>query len=218
VKRIRPIALGPFDYDRENYTKMLWVSEGFTVYYEYLILNRAGLLTRDEILDYMENQIRSYENFSGHLCQSVAEASFNTWIQPFFARGGNAPETTVSYYSKGAVLGMLLDLKIRYETKNQKSLDDVMRYLYKKFYKELKRGFTDEEFQEACEKIAGCKLSDFFEYAYTVKEIDYPRYLGYAGLEIEMPLSRGEPGNYEIRPLPNPTQLQSDILEKWLRN
>lgn len=185
VKRIRPIALGPFDYDRENYTNLLWVSEGISVYYEDVILNRAGLLSRDEVLERFQSSIARFENGSGHLFQSATESSFDTWMK-FFSRGGNTANTTISYYDKGAALGMLLDFKIRNETKNQKSLDDVMRTLYRKFYKEKKRGFTDQEFREVCESEAGGSLSEIFEYASTVKGIDYPRYFAYAGLDIDV--------------------------------
>ena len=186
VKRIRPLALGPFDYDKENYTNMLWVSEGFTVYYEYLILNRAGLMTQDEVLERFRSTIARYENVPGRLFQSAAESSFDTWIQ-FFSRGENAANTTISYYDKGAALGMLLDLKIRNETKNRASLNDVMRTLYRTFYKEKKRGFTDQEFREVCEGVAGCPLPEIFDiYAATVNDIDYPKYLAYAGLDIDV--------------------------------
>ncbi|MGA2585528.1 MAG: PDZ domain-containing protein [Candidatus Aminicenantales bacterium] len=186
VKRIRPIALGPFDYDRENYTNMLWVAEGFTVYYEDLILNRAGLLGRDEILERFRSTIARFENAPGHLVQSATQSSFDTWIQ-FFNRNENAANTTISYYDKGAALGLLLDLKIRNETKNRKSLDDVMRTLYQKFYKEKKRGFTDLEFREVCEGAAGCSLAEIFDdYAATVKDIDYGKYLAFAGLDIDV--------------------------------
>jgi predicted metalloprotease with PDZ domain len=185
VKRIRPIALGPFDYDRENYTNLLWVSEGISVYYEDVILNRAGLLSRDEVLERFQSSIARFENGSGHLFQSATESSFDTWMK-FFSRSGNTANTTISYYDKGAALGMLLDFKIRNETKNRKSLDDVMRTLYRKFYKEKKRGFTDQEFREVCENEAGGSLSEIFEYASTVKEIDYPRYFAYAGLDIDV--------------------------------
>jgi len=186
VKRIRPIELGPFDYDKENYTKMLWVSEGFTVYYEYLVLNRAGLMDRNGVLRELGSVIRNYESIPGHLFQSVEESSFDTWIQ-FFNRSENASNTTISYYDKGCALGMLLDLKIRYESGNQKSLDDVMRTLYQIYYKEKKRGFTDEEFRNVCEETAGCSLSGIFDvYVLTTKEIDYNKYLNYAGLELDM--------------------------------
>jgi predicted metalloprotease with PDZ domain len=193
VKRIRPIALGPFDYDRENYTDMLWMSEGFTSYYEDVILSRAGLLTRDEYLERARSNIVNYESIPGHLFQSASQASFDTWIQ-FFNRGPNAANTTISYYDKGAALGMLLDLKIRNETRNRKSLDDVMRTLYQQYYKERKRGFTDKEFREVCESTAGTSLSEIFDvYASTTKDIDYSKYLAYAGLDIDTQI-RDVPG------------------------
>ena len=186
VKRIRPIELGPFNYDRENYTTMLWLSEGFTVYYEYLVLNRADLMSRDKVLKELSSVIRSYENVPGHLFQSAAESSFDTWIQ-FFNRSENASNTTISYYDKGCAIGLLLDLRIRYESKNQKSLEDVMRQVYQVYYKEKKRGFTEAEFREACEKTAGVELDEIFDiYVPTVKEIDYKKYLGYAGLRIDI--------------------------------
>ena len=103
----------------------------------------------------------------------------------FFTRDGNAANTTISYYDKGAALGLLLDLAIRHESKNARSLDDVMRTLYRTYYKEKKRGFTDEEFREACERTAGVGLGEIFEYAATAKDIDYAKYFGYAGLDID---------------------------------
>ena len=185
VKRIRPLALGPFDYDRENYTNMLWVSEGFTVYYEGLILKRAGLFTRDDLLRQFQSSIRGCENAPGHIFQSAAASSFDTWLQSF-TRTGNGVNTTISYYDKGAALGMLLDLKIRNESKNKKSLDDVMRFLYQSYGKQKRRGFTDQEFRRACEDAAGVALPEVFEYASTVKDIDYPKYLAYAGMDIDV--------------------------------
>jgi len=186
VKRIRPVALGPFDYDRENYTRLLWVSEGFTLYYEDLILKRAGLITREDVFEAARSNIANYENIPGHRFQSAAEASFDTWLHSF-GRGDNAANTTISYYDKGAALGMLLDFKIRAETQNRRSLDDVMRALYQEYYKEKKRGFTDCEFRALCERIAGCPLAEIFEvYVSTTKDIDYARYLAYAGLAIDI--------------------------------
>ena len=149
VKRIRPIALGPFDYDKENYTRMLWVSEGFTVYYEGLILNRAGLFTRADVLKQFQSSISGTENSPGRLFQSAEASSYDTWIQSFF-RSGNAANTTISYYEKGDALGVLLDLAIRNASANRKSLDDVMRTLYRVYAKEKGRGFTDLEFRQAC--------------------------------------------------------------------
>ncbi len=186
VKRIRPIALGPFDYDKENYTHMLWVSEGITVYYEYVILRRAGFLTQDEFFRRIQRTITKYESRPGRLFQSATESSFDTWMK-FFDRNENSANTAISYYDKGAALGLLLDLKIRHESKNQKSLDSVMRTLYEKYYKAKKRGFTDREYRKECEDAAGCHLSEIFDvYVPTTKEIDYQKYFAYAGLDIDV--------------------------------
>ena len=199
VKRIRPIALGPFDYDRENYTNMLWVSEGFTSYYSSLIMERAGLTSRDQYLNSLSTGVSRLESGSGRLFQSVAQSSMDTWISG--GRGGgsgaeNAANTTISYYAKGGALGPVLDLTIRNQTKNRKSLDDVMRTVYKEYFQEKKRGFTDEEFREVCERIAGVGLSEFFDgYIYSTKEVDYPKYYAYAGLKMDTEL-RALPGAY----------------------
>jgi len=185
VKRIRPIALGPFDYDRENLTNMLWVAEGLTRYYGELIVKRAGLITRDEYFDRARLNIMRYENLPGRMFQSVVESSFETWTQ-FFSRSENAANTTISYYDKGGALGMLLDFKIRNDTQNRQSLDDVMRALYRQFYKDKQRGFTDQEFRQVCESVAGGGLDEIFDvYALTVKDIDYSRYFALAGVDID---------------------------------
>jgi predicted metalloprotease with PDZ domain len=186
VKTIRPIALGPFDYDKENYTTMLWFSEGVTSYYENIILNRAGLFTRSDVLDELKTSICNYESIPGHLFQSAAQSSFDAWIY-FFNRSENASNTTISYYDKGVALGMLLDLAIRHDSENKRSLDDVMKELYHVYYKDKKRGFTDKEFRDACEKMAGSSLDTIFDvYVNTTGPIDYEKYLGYAGLRIDL--------------------------------
>jgi predicted metalloprotease with PDZ domain len=185
VKRIRPIELGPFDYDNGNRTKMLWLSEGITVYYEYIILRRAGLTTNEEVLKAFQSSIKEYESKPGRYFQTPAEASYTTWEDGPFGRTGDEVNKTISPYDKGPLLGLILDFKIRHETKNRKSLDDVMRLLYNKYYKQKERGFTEEEFKKECESIAGVSLSDFFDYIYTLKQVDYPTYLNYAGLTID---------------------------------
>lgn len=185
AKRIRPIELGPFDYDKGSRTDMLWVAEGITSYYERFCLKRAGLITEDDLFKNFENHIRAYENKPGRLFQSVAQASYDTWADGPFGRTGDDVNKTISYYDKGPVLAMMLDFKIRHETRNKRSLDDVMRTLYKDFYQAKRRGYTAKEFREVCEKTAGVPLSSFFEYIYTVNDVDYAKYLGYAGLTID---------------------------------
>jgi len=184
IKTIRPIALGPFDYDRENYTNMLWVSEGFTVYYENIIMNRAGFMTRDEMLESLSRSISAYESIPGSRVQSATLSSFDTWIN-FFSFSENSQNTTISYYDKGCGLGLLLDLKIRQSSGNSKSLDDVMRTLYYDYHKKLGRGFTDGEFRAECEKAAGTDLGELFGWASSTVRPDYDRYLDYAGLYLK---------------------------------
>ncbi len=212
VKAIRPMALGPFDYDGENNTDMLWFSEGGTVYYEYLILNRAGFLSGEECLKSFSAIIADNENNPAHRTQSVAEASQKAWTQSFF---GNDQE--VSYYDKGLALSMLLDLRIRHETKNNKSLDDVMRRCYNEFYKKKQRGFSAGEFRQVCEEVAGVSLADFFVYIGSTGEIDYAKYFAYAGLTIEIPGDIKTKGTFRITRSPQPTPMQLEIFRGWLK-
>jgi predicted metalloprotease with PDZ domain len=210
AKRIRPIELGPFDYRRPNRTRMLWVAEGFTVYYEHLILKRAGLTDRDDVLGALAGAIGSNESRPGRLVQSAADASWNTWKDGPF---GGDEKTTVNCYTKGTVLGLLLDLAIRHETHNERSLDDVMRLLYREYHQKQNRGYTEAEFRAACEEVAGAPLTEILDYASTNAEIDYAKYLGYAGLALELPPAVDET---RITPLPNATPAQQAILDAWL--
>jgi predicted metalloprotease with PDZ domain len=186
VKRIRPLALGPFDYDQENVTSMLWVSEGLSVYYEDVLLVRAGLLTRDHYLRRMASGITSFENAPGRNYQSATESSRNAWNSGSGIAGDR--NTTISYYDNGAMLGAMLDLSIRAATDNRHSLDDVMRTLYRKFYLEQKRGFTDAEFRAVCEEAAGgsAPVAAVFDYASTTREIDFAGHFALAGLRLDL--------------------------------
>lgn len=212
AKRVRPIELGPFDYQQENRTRMLWVAEGFTLYYEHLILHRAGLTSRDHLLEQLAGHIQRHESRPGRLVQSPAQASWNTWDEGPF---GGAPETTVSCYDAGAVVGLLLDLAIRQETAGQKSLDDVMRLLYRKFYQQLGRGYTEEEFREACAQVAGAPLTEVLGYATSAGQIDYDKHLGPAGLVLERWEEDGEE-QCALRVSDSITSAQRALLAGWL--
>jgi predicted metalloprotease with PDZ domain len=184
VKRLRPIALGPFDYDHENYTRSLWIAEGFTTYYQNAIMRRAGLHTPDVYLSVIAANISAGENLAGNKVQSLTDASFDAWIK-YYRPNENSPNTNASYYGKGANVGMLLDLEIINNSKVARSLDDVMKYAYDEYYKTKKRGYTDAEFKAALEKFAGIKLDEFYEkYINGVENIDYNKYLGYAGYKL----------------------------------
>ncbi|MDX5348055.1 MAG: PDZ domain-containing protein, partial [Hymenobacteraceae bacterium] len=184
VKRLRPEPLGPFNYDAENYTKLLWVSEGFTSFYDDLLVCRAGLMSPDRYMEIVGSSISYVENTAGNKVQTVTESSFDAWIK-FYRRNENSANSEVSYYSKGAVIAMLLNLEIIKETKGEKSLDDVMKYMYDRYYKKLDRGFTDAEVKEALEKFTGKKLDTFFEkYVNGTETPDYNAYFAAAGLKL----------------------------------
>src|SRR6266550_3062774 len=160
VKRIRPDALGPFDYTKENYTRLLWVAEGITEYYGNLIVRRAGLISNQVYLQHLAQQIQDFQETPGRKVMSAEDASFDSWIK-FYRPDENTVNSQISYYDKGELLGLLLDLDIRRRTNNAKSLDDVMRYLYAEFFQKG-RNYTPGDFQKACELAAGANLNDFF--------------------------------------------------------
>ncbi|WP_210515219.1 M61 family metallopeptidase [Hymenobacter terricola] len=190
VKRIRPVALGPFNYDQENYTHMLWVSEGMTEYYSKQINERAGVISKEEYLGKLGNAITEVENTPGNRIQSAAESSFDAWIK-YYRPNENAINTQISYYSKGDLIGTWLDLNIAEATKGEKHLDDVFQLLYDTYYKKAGRGFTDQEFQDAVATVASRRYDDFFQNSvYGTKPIDFNTTLGYAGLALtNTPLS-----------------------------
>jgi len=184
VKRLRPIALGPFDYDNENYTTNLWIAEGFTAYYQDLIVRRTQLYAPQNYLDLMARQITQLENQPGLKVQSAAMASYDAWIKAYRPTE-NSVNTSISYYTKGAVVAMMLDLEIINNSKGKSALDDVMRYMYNEYYKTKKRGYTDAEFKAALEKFAGKNLDEFYaRYIDGVADIDYNSYLTYAGCKL----------------------------------
>ena len=183
VKRLRPIALGPFDYDNENYTTDLWIAEGFTAYYVDITLRHAGLIDSANYLNVLSNDINSVENAAGRKYQSLSEASYDAWIKAY-RPDENTANTTISYYNKGSVIAMLLNLEIINDSNAKYSLDDVMRYMYTEYYKTKKRGYTDSEFKAGLEKFAGKNLDAFYKkYVYGTDDIDYNKYLGYAGYQ-----------------------------------
>ena len=184
VKRIRPDALGPFDYTKENYTRNLWVAEGITNYYGNLMPRRAGLISERTYFESLARQIKNFQNTPGRLEMSAEDASFNSWIKEY-RPDENSVNSQISYYDKGELLGLLLDLNIRRRTNDAKSLDDVMRYLYHAFYQK-NRNYTPADFQKTCELMAGASLEDFFaRYVRGVAELPYNEFLSAAGLRLD---------------------------------
>ncbi len=162
VKRLRPEALGPFDYENENYTHHLWLSEGFTSYYANYITWKAGFIPETDFLKETASNIAYVENMPGNYVQTVAEASFDAWIK-YYRPNENSRNATISYYSKGEVLGTFFNLWILKNSKGQKNLNDLMQYLYQTTYVEKSRGFTDQEVMEAFSYIAGKSAKEIFK-------------------------------------------------------
>lgn len=185
-KRIRPEPLGPFDYCRENYTRNLWVVEGFTTYYTELILLRAGLMSRERFLERLGDSIARHEALPGRLHQSLEDSSFDTWIK-FYRPDAHTPNSQVSYYHKGWLVAMALDLEIRRASAGARSLDDVLRVLWAR-WRERDVGFPEDGpggIQSVAEEVYGGSLDGFFErYVRGVAEIDFDEHLAAAGLAL----------------------------------
>jgi predicted metalloprotease with PDZ domain len=183
IKRLRPIELGPFDYEREAYTRSLWAIEGITEYYGHLLLHRAGLTTREEFLDALSEKIESLQTTPGRLVQSAAQASFDAWIK-LYRPDENTANTSISYYTKGAVIAFLLDALIRHGSRSTRCLDDVMRAAYEQF--SGPRGFTGQQFRGLVEDAAGRSLSKFWADAIDgTAELKYAEALDYFGLRFK---------------------------------
>lgn len=181
VKRMRPIALGPFDYDNENYTTNLWTSEGFTSYYEGKLLLRAGLIDQKTFFNDLLGNLGTVINTPGSRVQSASSSSFDAWIISY-RPNENSKNSSISYYSKGEIIGLLMDLEIANATKGRKSLDDVMKAMYD-IEKIQKRGYTDAEFKAMVEKVSGVNFTSFWaKYIDGTDEIDFQKYFAYAGI------------------------------------
>jgi len=181
-KRLRPVELGPFDYENENFTRSLWVVEGVTDYYGELLVHRAGLSTQVEYLDALANKIEEVQTTPGRTVQSAALASQDAWIK-YYRPDENSPNSSVSYYSKGAVLAFVLDARIRKATAGAKSLDDVMRAASERF--SGSRGYAPDEFRAVAEQVAGASLAAFWDAAIEgTAEIDYSEALNLLGLRF----------------------------------
>ena len=203
VKRLRPAGLGPFNYSREVYTRSLWFVEGVTTYYSYVNLLRCGIWSPQDLLNRLASEIRTLRGDPGRKLMSAESSSFHAW---FYDRSPQMQETnfantTFSYYNKGALLGMLLDLEIRSQTHGAKSLDDVMRLMYRKFYEGPAtsyylrgRGYTERDLLDAVQQVSGADFSSFFQqYVAGTAPLPYNEILAKAGLALHVATSPHEP-------------------------
>ncbi len=183
VKRLRPKALGPFDYDQENYTTGLWIMEGVTSYYDNLILRRCGIYSEREYLNQLANEFNMVYNKPGFKFQSAAQSSFDTWIKQY-RPDENSQNVAISYYSKGAMHTVAMDIYILANTKGLYRMDDVLRAAYNKFYLIENRGFEEAEFQELAQQVVGLDLTEFFDAANSTIDIDYNKYFHLVGYQL----------------------------------
>jgi predicted metalloprotease with PDZ domain len=204
VKRLRPVELGPFDFEHAPTTTSLWFSEGVTSYYGNLMIRRSGLGDNAEQLASLSSPIGQLQTSPGRLLQTLEQSSAEVWNNSL--SGVNAAPTTVSYYGKGLIVGFLLDAHIRHVTDDKKSLDDVMRLAYQRFGGE--RGFTADQFRATAESVAGVDLKAWFHKAIgSTEELDYTEALDWFGLSMS--------SEWKLEPRPDATPAQRAHLQSW---
>ena len=184
VKRIRPIELGPFNYDQEVYTNYLWVMEGFTSYYDELILRRCGFYSQEEMAKKIQIAVNYVESSVGARVQPVAHASFDAWIKAY-RPNENSSNTTMTYYSRGLIIASVLDAMIIKQSNGKECLDHFMKDLYETYYVGKNRGFTDAEFKACLTKHVGQDMNEFFlKYIDGTEVIPYSMYFLPLGVEV----------------------------------
>jgi predicted metalloprotease with PDZ domain len=194
VKRIRPRALGPFDYHTENYTRELWIAEGVTSYYDDHTTYRGGIYSREAYLNVIAENIVKYEAGKGARLNSLSEASFDAWIR-YYRQNENSPNTSVNYYLKGGLVMMLLDFEIIRKSKGKHTLDDVMKDQYELFKKRPELGITREEFFASVEKFTGASTQKFIkDHIDGTAVIDWDKAFAPFGLSLEV--AKPETGYY----------------------
>src|SRR5271157_523578 len=183
VKRIRPRALQPFDYTRENYTRLLWWMEGTTDYFTYLLLRRAGLLTPTQYLEQRAGLVRDYLGTPGRDRISLEESSLIAWVDHYLPYE-ETPNQSVSYYLKGDLVSMCLDLEIRHQSDARASLEDVLRLLWKE-HGRTGAGVEEDGILPAANRATGLDLAKFFDrFIRGTDEVDLPAFARYAGLVL----------------------------------
>jgi predicted metalloprotease with PDZ domain len=184
VRRIRPQALEVFDYDQENYTSCLWFCEGTTSYYDVILPLRAGIYDAKTCLETLSKDINRFLNTPGRLVQPLSESSWDAWIK-LYRRDANSDNSQISYYLKGQMVSLLLDLLIREQHNNLRSLDNVMQIMWQKFgIPEV--GYTPEQLQNVIESVANVNLEDFWQIClHSTEELPLNQYLKPFGLKIQ---------------------------------
>ncbi|MBN9293079.1 MAG: M61 family metallopeptidase [Flavobacteriia bacterium] len=185
VKRIRAKELGPFNYDEEVYTPLLYVMEGFTSYYEDLIVYKAGFIDENSYLGTIQAAVNHVEGSVGSKVQPLSHASFDAWIKAY-KPNENSSNTTMTYYTRGGLVASLMDALIIDKFNGKKTLDDFMRLLYQKYYKTKDTGFTNAEFESDFSKFMEEDMNWFFaKYVHGTETPDYAKIFGAMGIKVE---------------------------------
>jgi predicted metalloprotease with PDZ domain len=199
IKRIKPAAFTPYNLSNENYTRLLWAFEGITSYYDELGLVRSGLISQENYLEVLGQTITRVLRGPGRFKQSLAESSFDAWIK-FYQQDENTPNAIVSYYTKGSLVALALDLTLRRETQGKCSLDKVMRVLWE-VYGKTGIGVPEGEIEQLAGEISGLDLSTFFDAALRgTKDLSLAPLLASVGVGYELRCSEsgedkgGNPG------------------------
>ena len=182
VKSYRPAGISPYDYNKENYSDLFWMAEGTTSFYDKLFLARSGIISLDEYLESLAKDINTFKNKPGRGVMSLAESSFDTWMDNDATRRHN---TTVSIYLKGSLVSWLLDKEIRDVTNNKKSLDDLQYMLFEKYANDT-MGYSSSNVKQLLKILTGQDFTQFWEsYVEGIKEIDFEQLLGFYGLQFD---------------------------------
>ena len=180
VERIRPAAMWPTDYSTEQYTTQMWIFEGITDYYADVALHRAGLTTEAGFMGGLAGTVAAFDHTPGRKVTSIAMSSFDSWSK----QNDSPPGTFYSFYTAGKAMGLVLDMEVRGRTNGEKSLDDVFRYMYQRYYQH-DRGVPESGFREALEEVTGTSFKSFFDdHINGVEDVDWQASLAKGGLLI----------------------------------
>jgi predicted metalloprotease with PDZ domain len=185
VKRIKPTAFAPYDLDRENYTTLLWAFEGITSYYDDLALVRCGLIEKKDYLELLGRSITTHLRTPGRTIQSLAESSFDAWIK-YYRQDENSPNAAVSYYVKGSLVALCLDLFVRDKTRGRKSLDEIMRVLWRR-HGLTGAGVEEDGIERLAAEATGLELERYFdEWLRSTRELPLKTLLATHGVAMEL--------------------------------
>ena len=200
VKSIKPAAFTPYDLDRENYTEQLWAFEGITSYYDDLFLARSRTIAPEAYLRLLAQSITRVQQTKGRLKQSLAESSFTAWNK-FYKQDENSPNAIVSYYQKGALAALCIDLAIRSKSSGRHTLDSVMRQHYRDWL-DTRQGIPEKQWQARCQAFTGLDLEDFFQTTlYTTADLPLAELLATIGIGLQWQAQpRGHGGAFLSEP------------------